>query len=1046
MNRLAVFFVKRSVLAWVTALIIMLAGVVAVRTLPIAQYPDVAPPSVAITATYPGASAQVVENSITQILEQEIKGLDGLLYFSSTSNASGLAEIMLTFQHGTDPDTAVVQVQNRVAYVTSRLPAPVQQNGLSVTKLQNSFLMIVVFYDETGQRSDTDIADWLASTIQDPLGRVQGVGSVRNFGSSHAMRIWLDPGRLHSYGLMPGDVVTAIAQQNTEVSLGELGARPSSPQQQINVTVTALSRLQTPEQFRNILVKTQSDGAVVRLRDVAHVELGSEDYRSTSRLNGYPAAGLAIMLAPGANALATADAVKARLRQLEQAYPPGIQVMFPDDTSRFVKLAIREVVETLIEAILLVVLVMYLFLQNWRATLIPAITVPVVVLGTFAVLAVAGYSMNMLTLFALVLAIGLLVDDAIVVVENVERLMRKEKLDARTATLQSMREITSALVSIAIVLSVVFLPMMFFSGSVGVIYRQFSVTIVAAMALSVIVSISLTPALCASFLQAIDTMPVRGLFHGFNRCFESGQARYADRLRFLLRRPIRFGLLYVAIGGILVVLYHHLPTAFIPDEDQGIAVVQYSLPAGATYPRTARVVEVVEHYFKETEKENVDAIYTVSGFSLGGSGQNTGVAFVSLKDGSVRKGAGNSAQAIVNRANIALGKLRDAEVFSMVLPPIEGLGQTNGFEFWLQDVTGNGQMALTKTRDALLEQARTDPRLEVLRSDISVDSPQLRIDIDQAKAAALGLNLSDVFGTLEIAWGSRYVNDFVHQGRVKKVLVQADAPYRSVPEDIEHWFVRSSDGEMTPFPAFATTRWDYGPTQLRRYNGLPAVPLFGAAAQGVRSGEAIQAIEQIAERLPGMSYEWSGLSYQDKLSSRQAPLLYATSILFVFMCLAVFYESWSIPCAVLLAVPLGMLGAVLSMTLRGLPNDIYFQVGLLATIGLAAKNAILIIEFAEAAVRNGEPLLQSIIEAAQLRLRPILMTSMAFGAGVIPLSTASGPGSASQHAIGTGLLGGVLSGTMLVIFFVPLFYFQIRQQRTLSGNHLWRFIPIANRE
>ncbi len=1019
---LARFFIERPVFAWVLAIMTMLAGAVAVSRLSVSQYPDIAPPSVMISASYPGASAQVVENSVTQVLEQELKGLDNLMYFSSNSSGAGRAEIMLTFKQGTDPDVAQVQVQNKASQVASRLPGPVQQNGLTVTKLQSGFLMIAAFYDTTRQRSDTDISDWLASTLQDPLSRVEGVGRVQNFGAPYAMRIWLDPHKLRSHGLMPLDVTDAIAKQNTEVSVGEMGARPSADTQQLNATVTALSRLKTPEQFRNIVIKTSPYGAVVRLGDVARVELGSEDYGSTSRLNGYPASGLAFMLAPDANALVTAQAIKDKVAELRKAFPPGMEVSFPEDTSRFVKLSIREVCKTLLEAVALVVLVMYLFLQNWRATLIPAITVPIVLLGTFGVLAVAGYSINTLTLFAMVLAIGLLVDDAIVVVENVERIMLERGLDARAATLASMREITGALVGIAMVLGAVFLPMAFFGGSVGVIYRQFSVTIVAAMALSVLVAVCITPALCATFLKPGHAVRQGGLLGHFNRGFVAGQRRYGGWLGALLARPVRYGLVYLAIVGLMGVLHYRLPTAFIPDDDQGTVMVQFTLPSGATYPRTAKVVEAVERHFLETEQANVDAIYTLAGFSFGGPGQNAGMAFISLKDWSERQGEANSALAIAERANQALSQLRDADVFSMVLPPIEGLGQTNGFDFWLQDISGQGQASLALAREQLVAEAQRDPRLMAVRANGNDSMPQLRVEVDQVKAAVLGLDLADVNSTLGTAWGGSYVNDFIHQGRVKKVMVQADAPYRSRPEDIGLWAVRGGAGQMTPFSAFAQTRWEEGPAQLRRYNGMMATQVFGSAPPGVSSGDAMAAIEQLAARLPGTSYEWSGLSYQDKLSSGQAPMLYAASILFVFLCLAALYESWSVPLAVLMVIPLGVVGAMLAVSIRGLPSDIYFQVGLLTTVGLSAKNAILIIEFAEAAVRNGATALDGVLQGASLRLRPILMTSLAFGAGVVPLVLATGPGSASQHAVGTGVLGGVVTATLLAIFFVPLAY------------------------
>ncbi|KMN48988.1 multidrug transporter [Chromobacterium violaceum] len=1037
---LARFFIDRPVFAWVLAIVIMLAGLFALRALPVSQYPDIAPPTVMVSASYPGASAQVVETSVIQVLEQELKGLDNLMYFSSTSSSSGQAEIMLTFRQGANPDTAQVQVQNKVSQMLARLPQQVQQNGLSVQKMQGDFLLIASFYDVSGQRGDTDIADWLASNVQDPLSRVDGVGSVRAFGAPYAMRIWLDPHKLNSYGLIPSDVSAAVSKQNTEVSVGELGARPSPAGQQLNAMVTAWSRLSTPEQFRSIVVKALPDGGAVRLGDVARVELGQEDYGSSSRLNGHPASGLAVMLAPGANALATAEAVKARVAELQRNFPPGIRVAYPEDTTHFVRLSIRAVMETLLEAVALVVLVMYVFLRNWRATLIPALTVPVVLLGTFGVLAAAGFGINTLTLFGMVLAIGLLVDDAIVVVENVERVMHEQGVDAHAATVRSMGEIGGALVGIGLVLGAVFLPMAFFGGSVGVIYRQFSITIVAAMALSVLTALTLTPALCATLLRP-EKPSDSGPLAAFERRFLRLQSAYAERwLPAWLRRPLRGGLVYLALAAGLAALYSQLPTAFIPDEDQGTVMVQFTLPTGATHERADKVARAVEQHFLVTEKANVESVYMLSGFSFGGSGQNAGMAFVALKDWSLRQDARNSAQAIADRATAALASQRDAEVFGMVLPPIGGLGQTNGFEFWLQDASGMGREGLAKARDQLLKAAQGDDRLSAVRSGAADDKPQLRLDVDQSKAAALGLDLANVADTLGAAWGGRYINDFVDRGRVKKVMMQADAPYRSKPEDLGLWFVRGADGAMTPFSAFARARWEYGPAQLSRYNGLPALPLSGSAAAGISSGEAMRAVEAIAGKLPGTQYEWSGLSYQDRLSSGQTPLLYAVSILFVFLCLAALYESWLVPCAVMTAIPLGVLGAVLAVMARGLANDIYFQVGLLATIGLSAKNAILIIEFAEAAIRRGDDALNAALAAARQRLRPILMTSLAFGVGVAPLVWAGGPGAGSQNAIGAAVLGGVLSATVLTLFFVPLAHVLIRG---LAGRVAARRVKLA---
>lgn len=1010
---LARFFMDRPVLAWVSACVITLTGLLSVWLLPVGQYPDIAPPAVMITARYPGATAQAVENSVTKILEQELKGVERLMYFSASSSASGQAELLLTFSQGTDIDTALVQVQNLANQAVRRLPSPVQLNGLQVRKLQNSFLMIVSVYDQTHRMSDTDIADWMATTLQDPISRIEGVGSLRVFDSPYAMRIWLDPHKLNSYGLIPNDIVEAVRTQNADLSVGELGARPSPPGQHLNVTVSALSRLQTPEQFRDIVIKTLPNGALLRLGQVARVELGSETYQSSSRLNGHPASAFAIMLTPGANAMRTADAIKARVAQLAPQFPPGLQVVYPEDSTRFVKLSIKEVVKTLLEAMALVVLVMYVFLGNWRATLIPAITVPVVLLGTFAVLALGGYSINTLTLFGMVLAIGLLVDDTIVVVENVQRIMQEKGLDAPAATRRSMGEITSALVGISLVLGAIFLPMAFFPGSVGVIYRQFSVTLVVSMALSMLMAISLTPALCARLLRPVA-----------RRHPEGGplQGRYQHWLGWVLARPVRFGLVYLLLVGVMLEAYPRLPTAFIPDEDQGTVMVRFSLPQGATADRTLDVAQAVEHYFLTEEKDNTDAVYVVSGFSFEGAGQNAGMAFVSLSDWARRTGAANTAQAIADRAMARLGALRDAEVFAMVPPPVEGLGQSNGFELWLQDGGSLGREGLARAAEQLVHSARQSQQFSMVRAEGTERLPQLRIDIDQAKAAALGLNLNDVHSTLEVAWGGLYVNDFVHQDRIKKVFVQADGPYRASPDNLADWFVRGNNGQMSSFAAFASTRWTTGPGELKRYNGAAALPVAGVPGEGISSGQAMGWVEHALGPVKGVTFEWSGLSYEEKKSSGKAMLLYGVSLFFVFLCLAALYESWTVPCAVLLVVPLGVLGAMLAVGLRGLPNDIYFQVGLLTTMGLAAKNAILIVEFAEAELKAGAAPLAAVLKAAGLRLRPILMTSLAFGAGVVPLALAWGPSSASQNAIGTSVLGGVVSGTLLALVFVPVFY------------------------
>ncbi|EGY00472.1 Acriflavin resistance protein [Nitrospirillum viridazoti Y2] len=1032
------YFIDRPIFAWVIAIVIMLFGVLAIFTLPISQYPDIAPPSVSISASYPGASAEAVESSVVQVLEQQLTGIDHLLYFSSSSSSNGSASISVTFEQGTNPDVAQVQVQNKVSQATSRLPTQVQQQGITVAKAQTDFLMVVAVYDETDKASSADVADFLVSNLQDPLSRVNGVGTTRVFGSQYAMRIWLDPHKLHSYGLMPSDIESAIQAQNTQVTAGEIGARPSADTQQLNATVTAMSRLQTPDQFRKIIVKTLTNGATVHLSDVARVELGNEDYSVSTRLNGHPASGMALQLASGANAMTTAAAVKAKVEAMAHNFPAGYKIAYPRDSTAFVKLSIHEVIKTLIEAIILVVIVMFVFLQSWRAVLVPAIAVPVVLLGTFGVLSAAGYSINTLTLFAMVLAIGLLVDDAIVVVENVERIMREEKLSAYEATAKSMTEITGALVGIAMVLSAVFLPMAFFGGSVGVIYRQFSITIVSAMALSVVVALVLSPALCATLLKANGHAHTKGLAGWFNRNFDRGQEGYARRLGGIVGRPVIFMLTYGVIVGAMALLFVRLPTSFLPDEDQGSVMVQYTLPVGATYARTDQVSRAIEKYFLENESGTVRALFTVAGFSFAGSGQNAGMAFLALKDWSDRPGAEHRAQAIAARATKSLSSIRDAQIFSLIPPSIQGLGQSNGFDMWLQDNGTLGHAGLMGARNQLLGLAAREKTLQAVRPNGLDDTPQLKIDIDHAKATALGLSIGDITSTLSGAWGANYVNDFIDRGRVKRVYVQADAPYRSAPEDLGAWYVTGSNGTMAPFTAFAQARWEMGPPQLQRFNGLAALEIQGAAAGETSSGDAMNTMEKLAAQLPpGTSLSWTGLSYQERLSSGQAPMLYALSILVVFLCLAALYESWSIPVSVLLVIPLGVLGAVTAATLRGLSNDIYFQVGLLTTIGLSAKNAILIVEFAEAAEKRGVPTVQAAIEGARLRLRPILMTSLAFVAGVLPLALATGAGAGSQNDIGTGVVGGVISATILAIFFVPLFYVLVRKLfgGDLAGKH-----------
>ncbi|QIK14078.1 efflux RND transporter permease subunit [Leclercia sp. 29361] len=1027
------FFVRRPVFAWVIAILIMLAGMLAIRSLPVAQYPDVAPPSIKISATYTGASAQTLENSVTQVIEQQLTGLDNLLYFSSTSSSDGSVSINVTFEQGTDPDTAQVQVQNKVQQAESRLPTEVQQSGITVEKSQSNFLLIMGVYDKTDQASSSDIADWLVSNMQDPLARVEGVGSLQVFGAEYAMRIWLDPAKLASYALMPSDVQSAIEAQNVQVSAGKIGALPSSNAQQLTATVRAQSRLQTVEQFKNIIVKSQSNGAVVHISDVARVEMGSEDYTATAKLNGHPAAGMAVMLSPGANALNTATAVKDKIAEFKKSMPEGYDVAYPKDSTEFIKISVEDVIQTLFEAIILVVVVMYLFLQNIRATLIPALAVPVVLLGTFGVLALFGYSINTLTLFAMVLAIGLLVDDAIVVVENVERIMRDEGLPAREATEKSMGEISGALVAIALVLSAVFLPMAFFGGSTGVIYRQFSVTIISAMFLSVVVALTLTPALCGSILSH-TTPHKKGFFGAFNRFYSKTEHGYQNKVLRALRRSGGMLVVYALLCGAMGLAMLKLPGSFLPTEDQGEIMVQYTLPAGATAVRTAEVSRQVREWFLNKEKANTDVIFTVEGFSFSGSGQNAGMAFVSLKNWSERKGDENTAQAIALRATQELSTIRDATIFAMTPPAVDGLGQSNGFTFELMASGTTDRDALLKLRNQLIGEANQDDSLHAVRANDLPQMPQLQVDIDNNKAVSLGLSLSDVTSTLSGAWGGTYVNDFIDRGRVKKVYIQGDSDTRAVPSDLNKWFVRGSDSTMTPFSAFATTRWEYGPESLVRYNGSAAYEIQGENASGASSGTAMSKMEQLANNLPaGSTWAWSGLSLQEKLASGQAMSLYALSILVVFLCLAALYESWSVPISVTLVIPLGVLGAAVAASLRGLNNDVYFQVALLTTIGLASKNAILIVEFAEAKVAEGYSLTRAALRAAQTRLRPIIMTSLAFIAGVTPLAIATGAGANSRVAIGTGIIGGTLAATLLAIFFVPLFFVLVK--RLFSGKH-----------
>lgn len=1041
-------FIDRPIFAWVLAIIVMLGGIGGVLNLPVAQYPDIAPVQVQVSANYPGASAETVETSVTQIIEQSLQGIDGLLYFSSSSTASGGVGISATFTKGTDPDIAQVQVQNQIQSVIARLPQPVQQRGVIVRKSNPDQLLTVAVYDKTDKMSFRDISDYLSSNLQDTIGRIDGVGNTNVFGSPHAMRIWLDPNRLASFQLMPADVVSAITAQNNEVAAGIIGDQPASPDQYLTATVRAQSRLQTVEQFRNIILKTTADGATVKLSDVARVEMGSDSYGVNIHVNGHNGAGVSINLAPGADALTTAELVKARVEEMSKQFPPGLAYAFVNDSTDFIKLSIKEVAWTLFEAIILVVLVMFLFLQNWRATLIPSIAVPIVLLGTFGILFALGYSINTLTLFGLVLSIGMLVDDAIVVVENVKRLMEEDPtLSPRDATIESMREITMALVAIALVLSAVFVPMAFFGGSVGVIYRQFSVTLVSAMLLSIAVALVLTPALTAHLLKQAPRegeeeqpgwldrhapwfmRPLRRFGDGFNRRFAGAVQRYLKAVKGMVDSKARPLLIYALVVALLVFLFHRLPTGFLPVEDTGIATVTYQLPAGATVNRTAQVQKAIEDYVTKYESHNAKTFFTISGSSGGGgaNGQNVGRGFMALKPWDERPGKENTAQAITQRATRALSGLRDAEVFAVLPPTVRGLGQANGFTIELLNSGNLSRQDFAAARDQLLAAARSDPTLAAVRLSELPAQPTLDVKMDYSKLTALGLTIGDVNNTLSTAWGGRYVNDFVDAGRVKRVWVTGDAPYRSKPEDLGQWQVRGSNGQMAPFSAFATVGWSSAPTSLSRFNGIQSYEFSGQSAPGYSSGDAMDAFEKLAEKIPGTSIAFSGLSYQERMSSGQAPILYAISLLVVFLFLAALYESWSIPIAVVLIIPLGLIGAVLAVTLRGLVNDIFLQIGLLTTMGLAAKNAILMIEFAEQAEKRGERIIDAALEAARLRLRPILMTSMAFICGVFPLAISSGAGANSRIAIGTAVVGGMLTAMFLAIFYIPLFFVIVRR-------------------
>lgn len=1042
---MAQFFIHRPIFAWVIALVIMLAGILTLTKMPIAQYPTIAPPTVTISATYPGASAETVENTVTQIIEQQMNGLDGLRYISSNSAGNGSSSISLNFEQGVDPDIAQVQVQNKLQSATALLPEDVQRQGVRVTKSGASFLQVLAFYSPDGSMTADDIKDYVNSNISEPLSRVAGVGEIQVFGGSYAMRIWLDPAKMASLQVTPSDIATAIRTQNAQVAVGQLGGAPAVEGQVLNATVTAQSLLQTPEQFSNIFLKNTTSGAQVRLGDVARVELGADNYQFDSKFNGKPAGGVAIKLATGANALDTAQAVEERLEQLRPNYPQGMVDQLAFDTTPFIELSIKSVVKTLIEAIILVFLVMFLFLQNWRATIIPTMAVPVVVLGTFAVINVFGFSINTLTMFAMVLAIGLLVDDAIVVVENVERVMVEEHLDPVSATEKSMKQISGALIGITSVLSAVFVPMAFFGGTTGVIYRQFSITLVTAMVLSLIVALTFTPALCATLLKQHDPNKPQSngifarFFRWFNSSFDKVSVKYQGGVNRMTHSKIFSGVVYAVVLGIIVLLFQKLPSSFLPDEDQGVVMTLVQLPPNATLERTDKVVSTMTNYFLENEKEHVESVFSVAGFSFTGVGQNAGLAFIKLKDWSERNSPEAQVGAIIQRGMALNMIVKDASyIMPLQLPAMPELGVSAGFNLQLKAASGQSHEQLLAARNTILGLAAQDSRLAGVRPNGQEDTPQYRVIVDHAQAGALGVSVAEINSTMGIAWGGSYINDFIDRGRVKKVYVQGEAGSRMMPEDLDQWYVRNNRGEMVPFSAFATGEWVYGSPRLERYNGVSSMNIQGTPAPGISSGDAMVAMEEIIAKLPemglqGFDFEWTGLSLEERESGAQAPFLYALSLLIVFLCLAALYESWSIPFSVLLVVPLGIVGALL-MTYGGmvllqnpnLSNNIYFQVAIIAVIGLAAKNAILIVEFAKELQEQGEELFDATLHAAKMRLRPIIMTTLAFGFGVLPLALASGAGAGSQHSVGYGVLGGVISSTLLGIFFIPVFYVWIR--------------------
>lgn len=1044
------FFIHRPIFAWVIAILIMLVGVLSISHLPIEQYPKIAPPQVTVRATYPGADAETIENSVTQVIERQIKGIDGLRYMSSSSSAAGLASVTLTFENDIDPDTAQVQVQNKLQAATSSLPEVVQRMGLNVEKSASDFLMVAAFVSEDGSMDQSDIADYVATNIVDPLSRIEGVGSTNVFGSAYAMRIWLDPAKLRAYSLMPSDVSAAISTQNVQVSAGQLGTLPTNTERVvINATVSVQSYLQTVEEFENILLKTDTAGTQLRIKDVARVEMGSENYQFRSVYNGNPASGVAIMLAAGANALEVREAVATRLDELSDNFPKGLKLVVPYDTTPFVRLSITQVVYTLLEAVVLVFLVMFLFLQNWRATIIPTLAVPVVILGTFAVLSLLGMSINILTMFAMVLAIGLLVDDAIIVVENIERILEEDPhISVLDATIKSMNEIGRVVIGIALILSVVFVPMIFFGGSSGVIYRQFAVTLITSMTLSALIALVFTPALSVTILKRQapkDIHTQTGFFGWFNRFFYRISQRYENFVAKTFSSKLIYLAVYAIIVAVVAFVFMRLPNSFVPEEDQGAVMTHVQLPAGSTLDKTNAVMDQLTQYYQTQESDNIESVFTISGFSFMGSGQNSGMAFVKLKDWDERTGSDNTAQSIATRARALNAMIPEASlIFPMTPPPIQGFGNASGFDLQLKDVGGVGHEALLDARNQLMGMAMQNPAIAMIHSGGQEDAPKLKLNINQEQAAAYGVPLATINNTIAQAWGGSYVNDFIDRGHIKRVYIQGEADSRVVPEDINRWYVRNHNGDMVSFGAFATSHWEYGSPSLSRYNGVPSMALAGSVAADVSTGEAMAQMAQMAAQLPeGIDFEWTGLSLEQQKSAGQAPLLYTISILVVFLCLAALYESWSIPFAVILVIPLGAVGALLLTRFHGLANDVYLQVALLTVVGLSAKNAILIIEFAKEIQESGRTIKESVMAAARMRLRPIVMTSLAFGMGVLPLYLATGAGSGSQNAVGTGVVGGVITATFLGILFIPMFYvwvcglfpYQPKAQPTINVDH-----------